>query len=277
MLSIYHYTQPNLFLRAAWEEKKKKNSAFSLRGWARQMGLRSHTPLQLIIKGDRQVPKKYIPFFIQSLNLDASESLYFETLTNYSRSKNDFEKNFYFSRLQKLGAKRPLETIEFQHYEFLRDPLNIAILEMISLPNFQEDPAWIVSQLFFTSNVQDVKNSINRLIELGLMDRNETGKLVRSYQHVSSPHDIRQFAVKEYHKGISELAIKAVYEQDVEEREFNGYAFNIKKADLARAKKMIREFGQSFVREFEVTEDADAVYQFNIQFFNLLKSHRSEQ
>ena len=274
MISVYHYSKPHIFLKDAWLEKKNSNPAFSLRAWAKQMGLKGHAPIQLILKGQREIPKKYIPFFSESFKLCPEQSLYFEALVNYSNANTDYEKAFYMERMREMGKKRPLETIEFEHYEFLKNPLHIAILEMTSLPHFKEDPLWIKNKISFPCEVVQIKEAIERLLALNLLTRDRLGHLRKTYKHFSSKNDVKELAVKEYHKSISELAIKAVFHQDVLDREFNGYAFNIQKQDMEKAKKMIREFGQHFVREFEKENDGDETYQLNNQFVSLLKKDK---
>ncbi len=52
----------------------------------------------------------------------------------------------------------------------------------------------------------------------------------------------------------------------------NGYAINLKKSDLPKAKKLIREFVQDFARKIEATQKTgDETYQLNVQFFGLTK------
>jgi uncharacterized protein (TIGR02147 family) len=75
--SIYEYLNPLDFLRDHLKERQDRNPRFSLRAWAKLMGLEGHTPVHQILAGKRAIPKKYLPQIVAALNLNCHEAMYF--------------------------------------------------------------------------------------------------------------------------------------------------------------------------------------------------------
>ena len=91
-VNIFEFNSSSLFLRSVWERKRVFNKSFTLRAWAKQLGISSYGTLHQIIKGMRPFPKKYAMALGESLGLDAKEILYFETLIDYEKAKSLKEK-----------------------------------------------------------------------------------------------------------------------------------------------------------------------------------------
>lgn len=103
-MNIYAYGRPEIYLKDKLQEKKGKNPQFSLRAWARLLGMKTHTPLQLMLASKRPIPKKYIPLFGKSLELSASELEYLEVMIDLQRAKKNEDKEHFFQKMQKLRA-----------------------------------------------------------------------------------------------------------------------------------------------------------------------------
>ncbi|MEX0798144.1 MAG: TIGR02147 family protein [Bacteriovoracaceae bacterium] len=108
-MNIYTYTQPEIYLKDMLSAKKQKNPQFSLRAWARLLGMKTHTPLQLMLASKRPIPKKYIPLFGKSLSLSEEEVGFLEVMIDHQRARNPIEKNLQLNKMnaikrEKLGA-----------------------------------------------------------------------------------------------------------------------------------------------------------------------------
>lgn len=118
-MNIYTYTEPEIYLKDMLYMKKRKNPQFSLRAWARLLGMKTHTPLQLMLASKRPIPKKYIPLFGKSLTLSLDEIEYLEMMIDHQRAKNP--------KLKEETRKRMLET--------RNNRLGIETEEAIEVPN----------------------------------------------------------------------------------------------------------------------------------------------
>ena len=269
MANIYDYDELHKFLRDSWKEKKKRNSAFSMTAWSKQLGLENSSPLSLAFKGKRTLPKKYLPQIIRSLDLSSEEGIYLETLADFSKAKSPEQKILYLKRLQSLSPRSEISANTVEAFKFISDPLHTSIMEMTELRGFQAEPKWIQSRLSQSVKLESIKEAIERLLLLELLQF-KGGRLVKTYKDLSSPPDIEDLGTQKYHQSICEMAIDAISDQDISTREFNSYSFNMNSRQMHAAKKKIRSFIQEFLNEFEAdTGTGDQTYQINLQLFKV--------
>lgn len=273
MLSIYNYTEFHKFLRDAWEAKRAKNPHFSMTAFAKKLGLENSAPLSLALRGKRGLPKKYLPQVIQSLDLSQDEANYLEVLSDLSRAKTPEQKILYMEKLKKISPNEYLNGDTVDEFKFLSNPLHATLLEMIDLKDFSKDPYWIQEKLAFHYSLFDITDAFNRLRELKLIAvDDQTKAIAKIHRHLKTPDDVVDLSTQKFHQEASDWAKKAVVRQPVEDREFHGYAFNVKKKDVKKAKEKIRNFLDAFIEEFEAPQgEGDQTYQFNIQFFRMTK------
>jgi uncharacterized protein (TIGR02147 family) len=271
MIKIYDYIEPTDFLKDHLADKKRTNSAFSLRAWATQLGMKSHGPLHAILNKQRKIPKKIVPTLIKSLKLNAKDAKYFEILVDFHRSKTIDEKSFYKNKLEKLSPVPLRELSDLEAYKYITDPVHIILAEMTQLKGFKNDPLWIKQHLRLNQNLKEIEIMINRLINLGVVVV-KGNKLIKPVEHIYTKLDIESKSIQDYHKTCSQIAIDEIGVQDIVEREFNAIAFNIQKKDIPKMKESIRDFVNQMVEEFEAKpHKGDATYQLNLQLFNLTK------
>jgi uncharacterized protein (TIGR02147 family) len=105
-MNIYTYTEPEIYLKDMLQMKKRKNPQFSLRAWARLLGMKTHTPLQLMLASKRPIPKKYIPLFGKSLTLALDEIEYLEIMIDHQRAKNPKVKEIAYKKMMEVRNAR---------------------------------------------------------------------------------------------------------------------------------------------------------------------------
>lgn len=115
MLSIYDFQEPESYLKAIWDDKQQKNNRFSLRSWAKQIGLKHHNTLHYMVTGKRKISKSQIPMLIQALELNETEGKYFSLMVDNSRAKTNNEKEFYLVKMKTIAptsSENLISTIE---------------------------------------------------------------------------------------------------------------------------------------------------------------------
>ncbi len=272
MISIYDYLSAEVFVADAWKWKKERNAQLSVRAWAKQLGMKYHSPLHQIILGNRKIPKHYVPLLAMNLKLNKKESLYLETLIDLHKAKTSQEKEIYGGRLSTLSPKPLLKSVQIESYKYFQDPLHGIILEMSLLKNFVGEPQWIQARVGFKVSLADIKITLERLLSLGFLIINSDGKLVKVNQHLFSTSDVPNKYLQEYHARCSDMAKSSLEIQDVLEREFNASTFNLAKKDIPRAKEMLRRFLNDFITEIEAPAgDGEETYHVNLQLFKITR------
>lgn len=276
-INVFYSLDTSRLIELKFREKKIKNPSFSIRSWAKQMGLKSHGSLQQILSGNRKVPKKYVPLLSKSLSLSDAETLYLDTLIDFERAGSEEERDFYYKRLSNLRPNhKEIKIKEIENFKYWQNPLHSIIRTMTERKDFQSDSSWIKKQLNFTASKYEIEEVIERLLNLKLLSK-ENGKLKKLNQYVQSRSDVPSKAVRSFHQKMCTLAAQALEDQSVEHREFNSINFNIKENELSEAKQMIREFRKKFIDRFEASDQSsDQTYQLNLQLFSLTKIKKGE-
>jgi len=271
-ISIYSYSDPILFLNDFWNQKREVNNKYTVRAWSKKMGLKFHGPLYDILRGQRKIPKSYIPGFIKTLPLDSKESIYFETLVDINRAKKADEKEYFISRLSQLSPKKSIRFYELESFSSMKDPLHFALIEMTQLKGFKYDLNWIQNKLGVKRSISEIKQMIERLVSLGLLIEIDNS-LQRTAQHIYSKQDVPDLALREYHKSLLKISSQAIDQQEISDREYNATCLNIKEDDIQSLKLELRSFMQEMISKYEAKPgDAKDTYQLNTQLFNLNKN-----
>ena len=271
-MNTYLYLDVAELLKDKFKIKKDSNPSFSIRAWANQLGLKSHGPLQQILAGKRSLPKKYIPMVSKSLGFDVGESMYFETLVDFDKAKTQEQKELYFERLKHLRPKhKDISILELENFKFFENPLHSIFRTLMEREDFEYDSAWVKKILRYKVTQSEVEDVIKRLIKLNLIEEKD-GKVFKKYKTVQNKIDVPSRAVEIFHEKMSLFAAQEVSQQDVSQREFNSFSFNIDKNKMGMAKIRLREFAKEFIEEFEAdTFGNQETYQFNLQLFSLSK------
>jgi len=205
----------------------------------------------------------------KGLKLKKSEAEFFENLVRFNQAKTDSEKNFYYERIasnRRYAQAKPLEKGEFEYYSKWYIP---AIREMVLMDGFQDDPEWIAARLRPQVSPREAETALNLLFDLGFVERNDKGRIVQTHRHIASGDEVRSLAVTNFQREMIERAADSIEATPADRREIGSVTFAVSKEKLIEAKRMIREFRSRLSGFLAEETNADAVYQFNLQLFNL--------
>ena len=239
--------------------KQKVNPQYSLRAYARHLGLHSAT-LSMVLKGQRSLPAKNITQVAQKLALaPKDQSLFFESFYKIKAKLDDIKIDLANDDRFMLDESYYKVIAEWEHY---------GLLTLFDLIEFDPSTKEISERLDITLNRSEVV--LNNLVSAGLVKIGENGKLAATHSQVRTTSDIQSNALKQSHLENLELAKQKLEEIEVALRDFSSTTVAIDLEKLPEAKTIIREFRQkmtALLRDGEKTE----VYQLAIQFYPLTK------
>ncbi len=276
MADIFTYLDYRAYLKDSFEELKTRRESFSHRAFAKMAGFSSSNFPMLVMQGKRNLSTEGIQKVATALKLKKSESEFFEHLVRFNQAGTDKERNFYYSRIasnRRYVSARPLEKEQFDYYSKWYIP---AIREMILLKDFNEDPAWIASRLNPRISPREAEEALKLLLDLGLVVRDQSGKLMQQDCHITSGDDVASLAMANFQREMIERAAKSIETTPADKREIGSVTFAISKDKLAEAKTMMREFRSKLAGFLAEESAADEVYQFNFQLFNLSMGDKKE-
>jgi uncharacterized protein (TIGR02147 family) len=268
---IFSYTDYRKYLKDIFEYSKKQNRKFSYRYFCRQTGYRSSAILKEVMDGKRKLPWKRIRDFAKPFGLKEGETAYFEKLVLFNDAKDNLKKNIYFGELVKMRCKTRTKMITHKDAAFYSAWFNSAIRELVSLREFKEDPAWVSKKLVPNVTTIQARNALRLLLELGMVKRDESGKLVQGPSKLDVDPDMMVPAVKNFSRAMIELSWEAVERFKPEEREISGLTLALSKECYAKLREMVRKF-QDDVMNHVCNEKANSevVCRLNTELFPLV-------
>src|SRR3989338_3476205 len=240
-IKIYSYSNYREFLKDMYNELKTENPAFSYRYFSKRAGFASPNFLKLVMDEKRNLTPESIHKFSEGLKLGKKERQFFELLVYYNQTEEAKQKQHYYQQILEFPEYRKVHHFEKEQYAYLSQWYYPAILELIQLSNFQEDPKFADNNVGNQVSIREAKEALDVLLEIGFMKRNEGGNLVPAHPHLTTGEEARSLASFSFHEQVLEKAKVALNQQKSEEREFAAITMALNKKQLNRIKEMIRD------------------------------------
>jgi uncharacterized protein (TIGR02147 family) len=247
-------------------EIKSRNSGFSLRAFAKKLGIQS-SPLSEILRGKRKVSRSMAEKFAMKLMLDPTESMYllkdFPAATKRNAAAK--EKNLQDLEVMRLNAEKFTLIADWVHY---------AILNLTTTQDFISDPEWMAERLGVKR--EKIEQCLVRLLDLNLITRDDRGEFTRLYTSVKSPDDVATVSIKKSHLEDLEMAKEKLIECDVKQRDFTSITIPFDEELMPEVKVLIRRFQNGIydlMRNYEPRE----VYKMNTYLYPLTKREKEKK
>ncbi len=244
-----------VWLSEQLDARRKKNSAYSLRAFARSLNIPAASLSQIML-GKRPLTLKTA--------LRIAEGFDFSPV----------ERQAFLSSVVWHGTPIPEKTdlknytvLESETFAVISDWYHYAILSLGEIKPNRCDPKWISKQLGITQ-VQS-RNALERLFKLGFIK-----KVGRGYTQATPNLDIqcssKLQALRKYHRQNLQLAEKALDNEPIPARDFNSMTMAIDPDKLPQAKEAIRKFRDEISNLLEKGNRC-RVYTLAIQLFPISK------
>ncbi len=249
-------------LKDGLEKRQSKNPRYSLRSYAKDLGINSST-LSQVLRNKRKLPEKYVEQIIDKLRLDSPTKEAF--LQSYDLS------NSFLDKID-LGIIDRKIQLEDTQYALIAEWEYFTILQMFDLTNFKFETANIAKRLNITE--QRVSEVLSGLSDAGLIEKNSDHSYAKKYDHVKTRDEIASKALTESHHQTLEMA-KEKLELKLSERDYSSLVFAMDKSKIELAKRIIREFR---LKMTELCKDGNKteVYQLAIQLFPMTEVDKNE-
>lgn len=247
-------------IRDVFQSRAIKNPNYSLRAFARDMGITSGNLSDLL---SRKVGLSLQKAQLIALNLkinDEDKNLFLH-LVEHARS---IEVNKNETTTKVLNYDSSYVKFNDDYYQVLTEWTYFALVELVRVRDFQNNDEWIGKRLGIPAHT--VRPIIERLIRVELLEEKE-GELIQTYDYFVSPSGTPLDAAKKFHKQILSNAIASIDVQEIEERDYTSGFLRVRKNDLPVISKKIKEFRRELASFIEGGEGHDSVYAFSIQFF----------
>jgi uncharacterized protein (TIGR02147 family) len=274
-ISVHDFSDFRNFLRATYQERKRKNGRYSLEAWAKRLGLKGNSGLVMILQGKRNPSTTLTEALIFDLHLPRREATYFRDLVTLEKCKSE-KSSARFEILERLSRSHPsriFRSISAEEFQAVSQWYYYAIRELVDLAGFREDPAWIQRRLRAYVPRREIAQALATLEKLCLIERDPSGRL-RYTNQMTSTRDIPFEALKRFHEQMLGHAARSLRDVDVKEREVSGLTFTLARKNLPMAKELIRSFYEELTALG--AQPHDSVYQLELALFPLTKIESSD-
>jgi uncharacterized protein (TIGR02147 family) len=258
------YDIPSL-LRERLHAAKRRNPRFSLRAFAKQVGV-DHSTLSQVLRNKRRLSARALAAVGKRLGLSE------EVIGAYGQSQR--------KKGQAQSAPENLRSFHFDldTFQLLSAWYHSAILELIEVSGFRTDSRWIASTLGIA--VEDVNVALQRLLRLGLLGMSGRSRWIdKSGDAEFHTGALTEAASNQMNQEIHELAIEAIGRIESEHRVHRQMVVALDSTKLGRLTMLAEEFLKELRAAVSENATKDDVYQVEISLFPMttLKKSRGEK
>lgn len=265
---IFRYLDYRLFLRDLIQAMKLQKRDFTMRTFAESAGFGSPSYLKMVIDGQRKLTNDSVERFAQALEITGREKDYFVALVKYNQEVDPDKKKTLFETVTALRPRKTLTALDRQQLKFFTVDYYSCIREMILLEDFVEDAKWIAARCIPRISPAQAREALDALLQLGLIKRDEQGKLVQTDSVVGTQAQTEVVESFNFHEAILSKARQALSHVKQEDRHFEALTIPVN----AEVAKIIGQKITKLIEESldEVNTDGqkyEEVYQLSVQFF----------
>lgn len=259
--------QPAYYLKKIKEDfsrRQRGNSAYSLRAYARDLGIPPSTLSQVLL-GNRSLPLKNVDRVLKCIKLTAKErTLFFDSLSR---------KNLSIDQIQ-VRAEDDRFILDESHYQVIAEWEHYAALTLFDCAGFKASVESIAEKL----GVSRVRAEVvtQNLLRTGLLSQPTSGKLARTHAKIRTTEDTSSQALAASHRENLQIGERKLREIDLMKRDFSALVVAIDPAKMPEAKAIIREFRRKMTSLLE-TGTRSEVYQLAIQFYPLTRNTQEKK
>lgn len=269
-VNIYAYQDYAAFLGEYYALQKEHVRSFSFRSFASRAGV-APSLLKDIIEKRRKLSLDVMHKYAAAMKLTPKETEYFALMVRFLNEKKAGEKILRLAELTRARKGDFIHSLDHAKYEFYSKWYHSAIRELVTLPDFTDDPEWIAGYLRPAITSAQAKASLDLLEKLGLLYRDAEGKWKQADAIITSEAEIQSLALRTFNVEMLRLANESIDRFPLESREISTLTLGVSPACYRALKQRIRDFKlQLLTMVSEDKEPSQVVCQANFQLFPLI-------
>lgn len=264
---IMGYLDYRAYLKDWFAVRKRRDPAFSYRALAREVGYRSHAFFSLVLQGKSNISMDIALRFAECIGLAGRERDYFLALVSCNQEGVPSKRRALFERLQELRGVSAARLRDDQD-AFLASWKHAALRELLGIDAFVGGEAQWAERLCPSATAEEIKASLELLLELGLAHRTASG-IVRTDPCLVTGTTYTEAATRGFMKQVHDLGGEALERFPRGER-YHGWAtLSVSAATLEQMRSELRSLVERFLSLAEKDEAPDRVLQLNLELFPL--------
>jgi uncharacterized protein (TIGR02147 family) len=276
VVDVFRHRDYRAFLREFYERRKARRGGYSLRAFSQKAGLRSPNYLKLVMDGERNLTPQMALRFAQTCELSAESIDYFCELVAFNQAQNTQERERHYRQLRRFRRFRRVHKLDAAQAAYHSRWYIPVVRELVARPDFEEDPKWIAETLLPPISPANAREALTVLGKLGLLKRDERGRLVQSEPLVETPDGPLGHQVVEFHRAMMAHAADALDRVPRDEREISALTLCISTSKMQELKDELLQLREDLLQRYQADEESERVVQVNFQMFPLSLKRRTE-
>lgn len=248
---------------------------YSHREFAKKAGFASHSYVNYVIQGKRNLSIEAAHQIADALELNDEEETYFVSMVRLTETSDPQEKEFLFLKMQKSVKSRLIRKEIFDQFEFYEDWANVALYEAIPFEWSSIDLDELAKGLEVDRDRVDTALAL--LQRMDLVQQDDQLRWKRKNWAIETPDSTQSVLVRRFHHAMGSKALDALDDVPVEEREYGAMTLSLSKKNFEKFRAHLRKIRSELNALFSEEREGEALYQLNIQLFPLIRSLKDIQ
>lgn len=256
-------TSVSALLSSQMEMRKQKNASYSLRAFARDLGL-SPSHLSEVLRGSEGLSEKKAEEVAKRLRLKQNDTRLLLDLILAEKGRTQVIRDRAKERIDKyqnLERKRRLKEDEFR---FIADWYHAAIVELLVLKDFPRTTSAVAEYLRIPLAAAD--DALKRLERLRLVRLDSGGKWAPQNSTSVVFSEVPSAAIRKFHRQVLEKAIESVIHGKIDERSMSAAIVALPESAAAEMNERMKEMVLEICARYE-NSPKERLYAVAIQFF----------
>lgn len=250
-------------LNAAFQARKDRNSAYSMRSFARDLSL-SPSMLSEVLSCKKNLTRKSAEKIAIALNLSQHEATLFLLSVDLENPRAGTPAESTRDKMQLHNCYGKTIDMKAERLAFIADPRHLVLMSMIELGAFTNSLSWVAKQLgIFQHEANRLFKTLRNLKIIRSTPGNKV-ELEHNYLFCSEANNAE--AVRNFHRATLATAVDALVTVPLNERDYYTSIFAFDQNDFGAIQNDIREFHKALYAKYSEKATADRVYAVQNQF-----------
>lgn len=253
-------------LQNEFHQRKQKNKKYSLRAFAKFLGV-SHALLSQVFLKKKGLSPKMADKISVKLALSHLERNIFISSVEKCFSRSAKQKNKAGQLLKELHKQKQFKSLTQETVRQIDHWAYVAVFEAI----FSKKAQTTKELCFFLDQKPSMIVKVVTYLQKISAVAEDNGTYSALSSSLQTSNDIPAKAMVNYHISMAQKAISSIQQQPVHMREFQNAILTVNHESMGEAKKMIRNFIHEFNTRFYVDNDTSQLYSLFVSFFKMGK------
>lgn len=265
-MDIYQYDDFRIYLRDAFEARKKKDPSFSYRKFAQEAEIRNPGYLVDVIKGKRNLGGKVLAKVAGIFSIKPAEAEFLNLIVAYGQCKRPEEKQEFYRAIQIRRNHSSFARLNPAQARYFDDTLYLLLLHAVEAMDFRGDYEALGGFLEPSVAAGKVKKAIRELCEWGLVRQYSSGRY-RAVNKFLEPPATMTGTVKRMNRDLILQAPEALTRFPADRRHISSVILDLSEKAARRVQDKLEEFRKEVFEIAKQDRDSSQVMQLTLIYF----------